>query len=96
MLSFEHLLFLSGVGLALLHVSLANPAELQNPLFPSFANPIKNMPRHTRDLFSPNEKYEETYLLKVKNNTICLQSPIELEWTASANHNSQVRAGKAL
>ncbi len=56
----------------------------------SITKPINDVLRKTRDPFPSNEKYGETYLLKVNQSTICLHSPIELEWTASADHNSQV------
>ena len=91
MSSFKYFFF-SGL-VALFHGSLAEPSDMQNALFSSFMKPINGMLnniRHTRDLFSPNENYDETYQLKVNSSVLCLNSPIELEWTASPDHNSQV------
>ena len=77
MISFKYFFFL-GVCLALLHSSFADPADVQNALFSSFTKP-NNAKNH-----------DETYQLKVNSSVLCLHAPIELEWTASPDHNSQV------
>jgi hypothetical protein len=98
MLYFKHFFFY-GVGVALFYGSLADPTDprdmqsdrfqVQSNTASSITKPINDVLRQTRDPFPSNEKYGETYLLKVNQST-CLHSPIELEWTASADHNSQV------